>query len=308
MEIRLIRLRIHKLLEAGKGTDLSSKFVDYTLIALVLLSILSVILGSVPEIHDNYTNELRAFEVFTIIVFSLEYLLRIWTAPLKYSQNRFPKVKYALSFYGLIDLIAIIPFYISYFGFGLDLRVLRVVRMMRILKISHYNSALQDLFNAIYDERKTFISAIYIFLVALLISSSLIYYAENSSQPDDFRSIPDALWWSIITLTTVGYGDVSPVSLIGKIIGAITAIMGVCTVALLTGIVANAFSAQLSRKKSIFRVEVFNALRDGVITDEEKEHLKALRDEFNLTQQHAESIFNEVVSEFQNNKDKSQRH
>lgn len=161
---------------------------------------------------------------------------------------------------------------------------------------------LQDLFNAIYDERKTFISAIYIFLVALLISSSLIYYAENSSQPDDFRSIPDALWWSIITLTTVGYGDVSPVSPIGKIIGAITAIMGVCTVALLTGIVANAFSAQLSRKKSIFRVEVFNALRDGVITDEEKEHLKALRDEFNLTQQHAESIFNEVVSNFKKTK------
>jgi len=258
----------------------------------------------VPEIYDVYANELRAFEVFTIIVFSLEYALRIWTAPLKYSQNKFPKVKYALSFYGLIDLIAIIPFYISYFGFGVDLRVLRVVRMMRILKISHYNSALQDLFNAIYDERKTFISAIYIFLVALLISSSLIYYAENSSQPDDFRSIPNALWWSIVTLTTVGYGDVSPVSLIGKIIGAITAIMGVCTVALLTGIVANAFSAQLSRKKSIFRFEVFNALRDGVITEEEKEHLKALRDEFNLTQQHAESIFNEVATEFQKNKDK----
>jgi len=278
--------------------------VDYTLIALVLLSIISVILGSVPEIYDVYANELRAFEIFTIIVFSLEYALRIWTAPLKYSQNKFPKVKYALSFHGLIDLIAIIPFYISYFGFGVDLRVLRVVRMMRILKISHYNSALQDLFNAIYDERKTFISAIYIFLVALLISSSLIYYAENSSQPDDFRSIPNALWWSIVTLTTVGYGDVSPVSLIGKIIGAITAIMGVCTVALLTGIVANAFSAQLSRKKSIFRFEVFNALRDGVITEEEKEHLKALRDEFNLTQQHAESIFNEVATEFQKNKDK----
>jgi len=278
--------------------------VDYTLIALVVLSIISVILGSVPEIYDVYANELRAFEIFTIIVFSLEYALRIWTAPLKYSQNKFPKVKYALSFHGLIDLIAIIPFYISYFGFRVDLRVLRVVRMMRILKISHYNSALQDLFNAIYDERKTFISAIYIFLVALLISSSLIYYAENSSQPDDFRSIPNALWWSIVTLTTVGYGDVSPVSLIGKIIGAITAIMGVCTVALLTGIVANAFSAQLSRKKSIFRFEVFNALRDGVITEEEKEHLKALRDEFNLTQQHAESIFNEVATEFQKNKDK----
>ena len=304
MELKLIRLRIYKLLEAGKGTDLSSKFVDYTLIALVVLSIISVILGSVPEIYDVYANELRAFEIFTIIVFSLEYALRIWTAPLKYSQNKFPKVKYALSFHGLIDLIAIIPFYISYFGFRVDLRVLRVVRMMRILKISHYNSALQDLFNAIYDERKTFISAIYIFLVALLISSSLIYYAENSSQPDDFRSIPNALWWSIVTLTTVGYGDVSPVSLIGKIIGAITAIMGVCTVALLTGIVANAFSAQLSRKKSIFRFEVFNALRDGVITEEEKEHLKALRDEFNLTQQHAESIFNEVATEFQKNKDK----
>lgn len=295
-------MRIYKLLEAGRGNDLSSKVVDYTLITLVLLSIISVIFGSVPEIQNTYGDKLRSFEAFTIIVFSFEYLCRMWTAPLKYSQNKFPKLKYALSFYGLIDLIAIIPFYISYFGFGMDLRVLRVVRMMRILKISHYNSALQDLFNALYDERKTFVSAIYIFLVALLISSSLVYYAENSMQPEDFRSIPDALWWSIVTLTTVGYGDVSPVSLFGKIIGAITALMGVCTVALLTGIVANAFSAQLSRKKSVFRAEVFKAIRDGVITSEEKEHLNNLRDEFNLTHQHAESIFNEVESEFKQNK------
>lgn len=296
--MHLAQHRVHSLLEAGKGKDLASKVVDYILIILVIASIFCVIVGSVPEINERYQGPLRAFEVFTIIIFSIEYTLRIWTSPIKYQGEKLPHLKYVFSFYGLIDLLAILPFYISYFGFGVDLRVLRAIRMMRILKISHYNSALQDLFDAIYDERKTFISAIYIFGVALLISSSLIYYAEYQSQPEAFRSIPDAIWWSIITLTTVGYGDVSPVTLLGKTIGAITALMGVCTVALLTGIVANAFSAQLSRKKSVFRSEVFKALHDGIITIEEKEHLNALKDDFNLTQQHADSIFDEVFEEY----------
>ena len=297
MSIKLSRIRLFEILEVGKGSDVTSKICDNFLVFLVISSIFSVILGSVPEIDVKYSLELRLFEIVTVLIFTVEYLLRLWVAPIKYEQSKRPKIKYIFSFYGIVDLAAILPFYISLFGFGVDLRVLRAARLLRILKISHYNTALQDLALAIYDERKSFVSAIYIFTVALLITSSLIFFAENSRQPEDFRSIPDAIWWSLITLTTVGYGDVSPITPIGKIIGAITALLGVCTVALLTGIVGNAFSAQLSRKRSEFRSEVLRALQDGVITDVEHEYLDKLRDEFNMSKQHARSILIETTQD-----------
>ena len=291
------KYRLFEILEVGKGSDITSKICDNFLVLLVIGSIFSVILGSVPEIDAEFSEELRWFEIITVLIFTVEYLLRLWVAPLKYKQSQRPKIKYISSFYGIVDLAAILPFYVSLFGFGVDLRVLRAARLLRILKISHYNTALQDLALAIYDERKSFVSAIYIFTVTLLITSSLIFFAENSKQPEDFRSIPDAIWWSLITLTTVGYGDVSPITAVGKIIGAITALLGVCTVALLTGIVGNAFSAQLSRKRSEFRSEVIKALQDGIITDSEHEYLDKLRDEFNMSKQHARSILIETLQD-----------
>lgn len=299
------KYRLFEILEVGKGSDITSKICDNFLVLLVIGSIFSVILGSVPEIDAEFSEELRWFEIITVLIFTVEYLLRLWVAPLKYKQSQRPKIKYISSFYGIVDLAAILPFYVSLFGFGVDLRVLRAARLLRILKISHYNTALQDLALAIYDERKSFVSAIYIFTVTLLITSSLIFFAENSKQPEDFRSIPDAIWWSLITLTTVGYGDVSPITPVGKIIGAITALLGVCTVALLTGIVGNAFSAQLSRKRSEFRSEVIKALQDGIITDSEHEYLDKLRDEFNMSKQHARSILIETLQDMGLHTDKN---
>jgi len=305
MSLKMSKYRLFEILEVGKGSDITSKICDNFLVLLVIGSIFSVILGSVPEIDAEFSEELRWFEIITVLIFTVEYLLRLWVAPLKYKQSRRPKIKYISSFYGIVDLAAILPFYVSLFGFGVDLRVLRAARLLRILKISHYNTALQDLALAIYDERKSFVSAIYIFTVTLLITSSLIFFAENSKQPEDFRSIPDAIWWSLITLTTVGYGDVSPITPVGKIIGAITALLGVCTVALLTGIVGNAFSAQLSRKRSEFRSEVIKALQDGVITDSEHEYLDKLRDEFNMSKQHARSILIETLQDLGLHTDKN---
>ena len=299
------KYRLFEILEVGKGSDITSKICDNFLVLLVIGSIFSVILGSVPEIDAEFSEELRWFEIITVLIFTVEYLLRLWVAPLKYKQSQRPKIKYISSFYGIVDLAAILPFYVSLFGFGVDLRVLRAARLLRILKISHYNTALQDLALAIYDERKSFVSAIYIFTVTLLITSSLIFFAENSKQPEDFRSIPDAIWWSLITLTTVGYGDVSPITPVGKIIGAITALLGVCTVALLTGIVGNAFSAQLSRKRSELRSEVIKALQDGIITDSEHEYLDKLRDEFNMSKQHARSILIETLQDMGLHTDKN---
>ena len=153
---------------------------------------------------------------------------------------------------------------------GVDLRWLRVLRLVRLLKISHYSSALEDLFSAIYQERRSFLAALYLMGIALFLSSSLMYLAEYDAQPEKFASIPQTMWWALITLTTVGYGDVYPITPLGQAIGAFTALLGVCTVALLTGIVASAFSNQMASREAIFEAEIASALSDGVVTDDEQ--------------------------------------
>ena len=160
---------------------------------------------------------------------------------------------------------------------------------VRLLKLSHYSSALEDLISAIYEERRA-LSSTPLLGIALFLASALIYVAENHVQPEVFSSIPETMWWAIITLTTVGYGDVSPITLSGKFIGALTAVMGVCTVALLTGIVGNAFASQLERREGNFEAEVDHALADGVISSDEAANIDRIRQEFNLSEEHARAI------------------
>jgi voltage-gated potassium channel len=247
----------------------------------------------------SYGTWLYNFELFSVVVFSVEYIARVWSAPAKrgvdFTDSPLKsRVRYIFSFYGLIDLVAILPFYIQALFPGLDLRVLRALRLLRILKLNHYNSALDDLFGAIVEEKKSFVTTLYIFSVAFVLSSSLIYYAEHKVQPEDFRSIPDAMYWSIITLTTVGYGDVSPITVFGKGIAAITAIFGVVVVALLTGIVANAFNKQMERRKIIFEDQVRDALLDGVLDSDEEASLDALRKKFGMSKSQADALIDHV--------------
>tara|TARA_B100000674_G_scaffold250677_2_gene206755 strand:- start:908 stop:1495 length:588 start_codon:yes stop_codon:yes gene_type:complete len=194
------------------------------------------------------------------------------------------------------------PFYLQAFFPGLDLRVLRTLRLMRILKLNNYNSALEDLFGAIMEEKRSFLTTLYIFVVAFVMSSSLIYFAEHKVQPEDFRSIPDAMYWAIITLTTVGYGDVSPVTVMGKCIAAFTAIFGVTVVALLTGIVANSFNAQMDRRKIIFEDQVRTALLDGILDQEEEMTLDELRKKFGMSKKQADALIEHVKQTKSENK------
>jgi voltage-gated potassium channel len=298
MKIKRMQLRCYQLLEPGIGNDTASKFLDRFLSLMILFAVSCSVLETMPELAP-YSSYFRDADLVCVAIFTFEFLARLWTAPCK-SGSASPNKKryiYLFSFYGLVDLAAILPFYFATLLPGVNLAVLRVVRVMRILKLSHYNSALQDLWEAIYDERKAFISSIYILAIALLLTSSGMYYAEHAVQPEEFSSIPHAMWWSIITLTTVGYGDVSPVTALGKIIGAATAVLGVCTLALLTGIVANSFAAQMSRRRAIFEVAVRKALEDGKLSSQERQVLDQLRDEFNLTREHADAIFQNCVSE-----------
>ena len=293
-----LQQRAHVLLRPAQFGDVTSRSVDNALHLLVFSNLIAVTLDSVSAIHASYGYFFDIFELISVAIFSLDLLVRIWTAPLDYSNkgetNFRSRVRYLLSFGGIIDVVSILPFYLQAIFPGADLRVLRALRLFRVLKLSTYNSALNDLMQAILEERKSFYAAVYIFLVVFFIASSLIYYAEHKAHPSGFQSIPDAMYWALITITIVGYGDVTPLTEMGKIIAALAAICGVVVMALLTGIVATAFAAHMDQKKQFLEAQVLEALRDGKIDQDEHKFLDELRRHFGMSKKQAEKLIRDV--------------
>lgn len=295
-----VQLRVLDIIEPAFSGDWVSRLVDLLISALIVITIAAVTLESMPYYAQKYGAWFYWIEWVTVIVFSVEYVARVWAAPAHLPPTRTwreawaQRWRYILSFNGLVDLISVVPFYLYLLVPHLDLRALRALRLLRILKLSNYNTALDDLFAAMYEERRAFLGAVYLICVTMFVSGSLIYFAESDLQPEAFGSIPDAIYWAVITLTTVGYGDVSPITPLGKMIAMMTAFMGVCAVAMLTGILANAFTSQLSRRKLIFEERVRQALADGVIDHIEREALEQLRVEFGLSSKQADALVKHV--------------
>jgi voltage-gated potassium channel len=178
----------------------------------------------------------------------------------------------------------------------LDLRVLRVLRLLRILKLSNYNTALQDLFQAVKSEKQAFGSALFLLLIATIVAASLMYFAEGHAQPEHFASIPAAIYWAIITITS-GYGNVEPMTRAGEIIALLTGFLGVCMAAIMTAIVASAFSNQMSRKKATFMAQLREVLSDGQVSVAESEVLQRMQRQFRLTDDAVANMMNQVKKE-----------
>ena len=295
-----IQKRVYEILGQAQNGDKVSSFVDRFLTILIITNVLAVSLESVETIGSAFRQEFAAFEMFSIIVFGTEYILRLWSAVAKEdSAHKTPfgkRIEYILSFNGLVDLAALLPSLISMFVGSADLRWIRVVRILRLLKMSNYSTALEDLGSAIYEERQSFLAALYLFTLALFIASALMYVLEHQAQPEAFASIPESMWWALITLTTVGYGDVSPITTLGKMVGALTALIGVCTVALLTGIIASAFTSQIEKRKALMEAEIAAAFSDGIITDNEMQKIEEMRRRFNMNEEHIEAII-EIITD-----------
>lgn len=279
-----IRLRTMQILDKASHEDRASLWCDRMITLMIVLNVFSIIMESYEDVSLPHSWKFVIFEKFSIVFFSFEFLLRFWSSASRFSDSTWKgRRAYILSFHGFIDLVSILPFYLQSIFPGVDMRILRVFRLMRLLKLSHYSSAIEDLFSAIYAERRSFVAVIYLMSIAIVASSSLMYYAEADVQPEKMSSIPHAIYWSVITLTTVGYGDVYPVTPIGKLISIITAFMGVSTVAIFTGIVATSFANQLARKKVIYEQQMREAFADGVVDDNEDRLLRGLQEEFGLT-------------------------
>ncbi len=248
------RKRLFEILEPAPEKDLSSKALDIALLVLILLNVVAVILETISGWREAYGAYCDVFETFSLAVFSIEYFLRLWTCveSEEYSHPTKGRIKFALSPLALIDLLAILPFILS-FLFPVDMRVVRIlrfIRIFRVFKLYRYSKTLQILGKVCSEKKEDLLLTLVFGFFFLIIASSLMYLLERDAQPEAFSSIPAAMWWGVATLTTVGYGDIYPVTPFGKALGSIIAIIGIGMFALPAGILASGFSeAMESRKK-----------------------------------------------------------
>ena len=217
---------------------------------LIILNIIALILESYDEVDKKYHDFFGYFEIFSVAIFTVEYFVRIWISD-RTKEDKTERLNFAFSSMGIIDLIAILPFYLP-FIFPIDLRIVRILRLFRLLrifKLGRYSKSLKTM-RYIFSQTKAELSTtIFVTFVLMILSSTLMYYIEHDDQPELFANIGDALWWSIATLTTVGYGDVYPITGLGKILGGIIALLGIGFVALPTAIISSAFIEKIQADK-----------------------------------------------------------
>ena len=252
-----LRQRVWELLDVSEDPQSGVAdwdWVDVILLVLILLNVLAVILETVKSLQLRFGTEFRVFEVISVGVFSVEYAARIWacTADPRYRQPIIGRLRYVSGFDGVVDLLAILPFYITLAlpAAALDLRILRVLRLLRfarVLKLGRYSDSLGRMKRVIGARRGDLGVALAAVGVVLILASSAIYYVEVDTQPDVFTSIPAAMWWGISALTTVGYGDITPVTPLGKFLGGIIQLLGIAIFALPAGIIAAGYEEESRR-------------------------------------------------------------
>ena len=274
--IRALRRRVYQVLEEGPIGDGFSITVDRLLVALILVNLAAVALESVPSLGTRYALLFALIEYVSLVVFTAEYALRLWCAvehrPHQHLNHAQARLKYALSPAGMVDLVAVLPFWLAMLVPD-ALRVILVFRIVRFLKIARYSPAMRSLLDVLYRERRALIGSFTILIGTALVAAALMYLAERHVQPDKLGTIPDALWWAIVTLSTIGYGDVVPVTVLGKFIAVISVFLGMIMIALPVGIIATAFSEKIHRREFIVtwgmiaRVPLFAELDAGEIAD-----------------------------------------
>jgi len=242
------RARFHDIL-AHEDASIAGRAVRLALILLIALSVITAILESVQQIGRSHGVVLEAIQLLTTLGFAVEYALRIWVAAEDPGSSSAwqARRRYIFSLPGLIDFIAAIPFTLAT-RIGLQLDWLDIVPIFKLLR---HTAAFQFMVEAVYSERRVLASAAVLMLALLVFQSSLVYYFERDVQPDKYGSIPAAMWWGIVTLTTVGYGDVTPVTLWGRMAGGLTAVMGLCMFAIPVGIIASAFIEAVRRREFV---------------------------------------------------------
>lgn len=239
-----IRKRIYNLIRDDDENNLVSNIFDGFIITLIIINVILVILDTF-NMPDWYNQISDIIELISIIVFTIEYLLRMWTAIYIYPNRTAASARlhYAISFMAIIDLLSILPFYIP-FIIPLDLRVLRslrIIRLLRLFKVNRYTDALGIIGGVFKKKANQLISSFFIVFLLMIIASVLMWNVENAAQPDKFDNAFSSMWWAVATLTTVGYGDIYPITILGRVLSGLIAVLGIALVAIPTGIISAGF-------------------------------------------------------------------
>lgn len=246
--------KVHSLLHPEiVGESHWDKIINIFIIVLIILNVTAVMLETVPSIDKPLLKFFKDFDLVSVIIFTVEYILRVWSSnhDPRYKHSFHGRLKYMLSFAALIDLLAILPFYVHVIV-GLDLRVLRILRLMRffrLFRLTAYTKATRLVLNVFKSRVNELMLAFILTSFLIIISSCLVFFAEHNAQPLKFTSIPDTIWWSVVTLTTVGYGDMIPITVMGKIFTVIILLSGVALLALPAGIITSGFIEEMRKSR-----------------------------------------------------------
>lgn len=272
---REIKQKAYEILEHSGEPGLTGKAVNYFIVLLIVLNVLSVIFETVDSFYSQYSTLFWAFEVFSVAIFSLEFLARLWVCNTgdRYQGPVKGRIRYLLSPLAIVDFLAIVPFYLPML-IPLDLRFLRALRLFRltrIFKLARYSESLNMLGRIVRYRKEDLIITVFIITIVLILSSTIMYYAEHDAQPEKFDNIPDSMYWGMITLATVGYGDVYPVTALGKIFSALIALSGVAMFALPAGIIGSGFMEERQKaREKVMENEIASNIEKTLETDIEK--------------------------------------
>lgn len=244
---KLTKKRIYEIIQIGNKDDLPSLLFDWFIVAVILLNIVSMFMETFDEFEPLY-GALRLVEDVTVGIFCVEYALRIWTAKYLYPElgETRARLRFLRSFDGIVDLLTILPFF--YLSGFIVFRMLRVVRIFHLFRINAQYDSFNIITTVLLEKKNQIVSSVFIILILMLASSLGMYSAEHNAQPEVFRNAFSGIWWSMSTLLTVGYGDIYPVTFVGKLMAIIIAFLGVGAVAIPTGIISAGFVEQYTRK------------------------------------------------------------
>ena len=296
---RTLRRTVYHMLGGEGHSDLLVKLVDAFLIALIVLNVAAVVLESIEHLSIAHGPVFHAFDLASVAIFSLEYVLRLWTA-VEMDDHRFHhpvwgRLRWAVSPMAIVDLLAVLPFYMGMFV-EMDLRAIRGLRVLRVFKLGRYSMAMNVMAAVARQEARSIGAVLFVMMVILVLTSSLIYLFEHRAQPHVFSDIPTSMWWAVVTLTTLGYGDMVPITPLGRMLGALTAVLGVGMIALPAGVLASGFSEQMRIRREEYREAVEKALDDGGgINRSERRLLERTRRTLQLSDEEASLILRQSV-------------
>ena len=248
---KAFKKRVFEIISKAEDGDLASSIFDWSIMLLIALSIISIILESFSSIYSKWHSTFQIFEYISVVVFTVEYILRIWTADLLYPDSKHPRLKYIFSFMAIIDLLAILPFYLPFISADLRflrmMRLFRLFRLLRVFKLGRYFEALQIIMRVIKTSGPQLIMSVALCFFVMLFSAIIMYTVENPVQPEQFPNVVSSLWWAMCTLTTVGYGDVYPITAVGKFFASVISLVGIGIIAIPTGIIAAGFNHAIDK-------------------------------------------------------------